>query len=148
MAHLQPVKLSGAEISRVSLHNFDFIHSKEIKKSDWVRVQRSGEVIPYITGVIKERRTGNEELIEPPLFCPVCQAPIINIGIFYHCANPNCPAQVKEKVLHFVSKNCMDIQRIGEGVVDVLVNKGLVHNIADIYKLEENTSWMILKSFP
>jgi DNA ligase (NAD+) len=110
VAHLQPVKLSGAEISRVSLHNFDFIRSKEIKKSDRVRIQRSGEVIPYITGVIKERRTGEEDIIEPPLFCPSCQAPIINNGIFYYCANPNCPAQVKEKVLHFVSKNCMNIQ--------------------------------------
>jgi DNA ligase (NAD+) len=112
IAHLSPVKLSGAEISRVSLHNFDFIRSKEIKNLDFVRVQRSGEVIPHITGVIKERRTGNEELIVPPLFCSVCHAPITNVGVYYYCANPDCPAQVKEKIFHFVSKNCMDIQRI------------------------------------
>jgi DNA ligase (NAD+) len=111
-------------------------------------VQRSGEVIPYITGVIKERRSGNEELIEPPLFCPICQSPIINIGIFYYCANPNCPAQVKEKVLHFVSKNCMNIQGIGEGVIDVLVNQGILHSIADIYKLEDPILRRVLKAFP
>ncbi|MBO4204125.1 hypothetical protein J5893_04895 [bacterium] len=67
------MQLSGAEISRASLHNFDFVKEKDIKLHDWVWVQRSGEVIPYITGVIKERRTGEEDLISAPLFCPSCQ---------------------------------------------------------------------------
>jgi DNA ligase (NAD+) len=148
VANLQPVKLSGAEISRVSLHNFDFIRQKEIKKADFVRVQRSGEVIPHITGVIKERRTGNEELIEMPLFCPSCQSPVLKIGVFYYCANPDCPAQVKEKILHFVSKNCMDIQWIGEGVIDVLVDNGILHNVADVYKLEDAYLRILLRKFP
>jgi DNA ligase (NAD+) len=148
IAHLNPVKLSGAEISRVSLHNFDFIRNKDIKKLDFVRIQRSGEVIPHITGVIKERRTGEEEPITAPLFCCVCQAPITNVGAYYYCANPSCPAQIKEKILHFVSKNCMDIQWIGEGVIDVLVDQGIFHTIADVYRLEDAYLWTVLKKFP
>jgi DNA ligase (NAD+) len=148
VAHLQPVKLSGVEISRVSLHNFDFIRNKDIKKSDRVWVQRSGEVIPYVIGVIKERRTGNEDSIEAPLFCPVCQSPTTHIGVFYYCANPNCPAQLKEKIRYFVSKNCMDIQGIGEGIIDVLVDRGVFHNVADIYKLEHSELRILLRKFP
>lgn len=148
VANLEPIKLSGVEISRVSLHNFDFIKKKEIKQSDFVRIQRSGEVIPYITSVIKDRRSGTEALIEPPLFCPVCQALITNLDIHYYCTNPNCSAQVKEKILHFVSKDAMDIQGIGESVVEVLVNKEIFHNIADIYKLEDPQMRMVLRTFP
>jgi len=148
VANLSPVNLSGAEIARVSLHNFDFITSKDIKKSDFVRIQRSGEVIPYITGVIKERRTGNEERIEAPLFCPSCQAPITNIDIHYYCTNPSCPAQIKEKILHFVSKDCMDIQGIGESVADLLVEQKISTNVADIYKLEDIHTQILLKKFP
>lgn len=148
VANLSPVKLSGAEISRVSLHNFDFIKTKEIKNHDFVRVQRSGEVIPYITGVIKDRRTGNEETIIPPLFCPSCQAPIINIDIHYYCTNPNCPSQVKEKIIHFVSKDCMDIIGIGESIIDILVDQNILHNVADIYKLEDIHMQILLKKFP
>jgi DNA ligase (NAD+) len=148
VAHLQPVKLSGVEISRVSLHNFDFIRNKDIKTSDFIWIQRSGEVIPYVVGVIKERRTGNEAPIEVPLFCPVCQSSTTRIGVFYYCTNPNCPAQLKEKIRYFVSKNCMDIQGIGEGIIDILVNKGIFHNVADIYKLERSELRILLRKFP
>jgi DNA ligase (NAD+) len=148
VANLAPVKLSGVEISRVSLHNFDFIKQKDIRKSDFVRIQRSGEVIPYITSIIKDRRNGTEELIEPPLFCPVCQAPITNLDIHYYCTNPNCPAQVKEKILHFVSKEAMDIQGIGESVVETLVKQELLHNVADLYQLEDPKMRIVLRTFP
>jgi DNA ligase (NAD+) len=148
VANLEPVKLSGVEISRVSLHNFDFIKEKEIKKSDFIWIQRSGEVIPYITSVIKNRRNGSEELIEPPLFCPSCQAPIINIDIHYYCTNPNCPAQIKEKILHFASKNAMDIQGLGDTIIETLVNRGLLHNVADLYHLEDPKLRVLLRKFP
>ncbi|MDR0650770.1 MAG: NAD-dependent DNA ligase LigA [Candidatus Peribacteria bacterium] len=148
VAQLQPVKLSGAEISRVSLHNVDFIRNKDIKKSDFIWIQRSGEVIPYVIGVVKERRTGNETPIEAPLFCPVCQSPTTHIGVFYYCANPNCPAQLKEKIRYFVSKDCMDIQGIGEGIIDVLVDKGIFRSVADIYQLERSELRILLRKFP
>ncbi|MDR2191153.1 MAG: NAD-dependent DNA ligase LigA [Candidatus Peribacteria bacterium] len=148
VANLRPVKVSGVEISRASLHNFDFIRHKDIRQLDVVWIQRSGEVIPHIMGVIKERRTGEEQLIQAPLFCPSCNDPVINSGMHYYCTNPNCPAQVKEKILHFVSKNAMNIQGIGEGVVDVLVDKGIMHNVADMYKLEDAALRIMLRKFP
>lgn len=148
VANLKPIKLSWAEISRVSLHNFDFINSKEIKNHDRVRIQRSGEVIPYITGVIKERRSGNEELIIPPLFCPSCGAPITNIDIHYYCTNPSCPAQLKEKILHFVSKEAMDIQGIGDAMVEILVEQKILRNISDMYTLTNPYIQITLKKFP
>ncbi|MDR2540312.1 MAG: hypothetical protein LBD11_00600 [Candidatus Peribacteria bacterium] len=87
-------------------------------------------------------------MIEPPLFCPSCQAPIINIDIHYYCTNPNCPAQVKEKILHFVSKNAMDVQGLGENIIETLVKRGLLHNVADLYTLEDPKLRVLLRKFP
>ena len=148
VANVSPVQLSGAEISRVSLHNFDFIHSKDIKEKDFVRIQRSGEVIPYIMSVIKERRTGEENLVTPPLFCPSCNAPITNIDIHYYCTNPSCSAQLREKILHFVSKDAMDIQGIGDSIVDVLIQQHILETIVDIYKILDLPVQILLKKYP
>jgi len=148
VANLQPVQLSGVEISRVSLHNFDFINEKDIKLHDFVWIQRSGEVIPYITSVIKERRCWIEEKISAPLFCPACNSPIINIEIHYYCTNPECPAQIKEKLIHFCSKEAMDIQWVGDAIVDVLMQQHLIHSVADIYKLSDIQTQIFLKKIP
>ena len=148
VANLQPVQLSGVEISRVSLHNFDFINEKDIKLHDFVWIQRSGEVIPYITSVIKERRSWIEEKISAPLFCPACNSPIINIEIHYYCTNPECPAQIKEKLIHFCSKEAMDIQWVGDAIVDILMQQHLIHSVADIYKLSEIQTQIFLKKIP
>lgn len=148
VANLQPVQLSWVEISRVSLHNFDFINEKDIKLHDFIWIQRSGEVIPYVTWVIKERRNWMEEPISAPLFCPVCHSPIINIQIHYYCTNPECQAQIKEKLIHFCSKDAMDIQGIWDSIVDVLMQQNLIHSVADVYKLNDIQTQIYLKKIP
>ena len=102
--------MSGAKLQRVSLHNFDFIQEKDIHLHDWIRLQRSGEVIPYIVSVITERRNGQEIIIQAPTLCPSCQQKITQKDIHYYCENQYCPAKIKQEIQHFVSKNCMDIQ--------------------------------------
>lgn len=148
VANLEPVQLSGAKIARVSLHNFDFIQTKQIKKGDFVRIQRSGEVIPYIVSVIKERRDGSEDFITPPLLCPSCQSPVNNIDIHYYCTNPSCPAQIKEKIVHFVSRDAMDISGIGEAMIELLVEQKLLSSVADLYDLTELKNQVLLRKFP
>ena len=147
VANLVPVQLSWVTISRVSLHNFDFIKEKDIHFKDFVWIQRSGEVIPYITSVIKESRT-DENLISAPLFCPSCNWPITNIDIHYYCKNPNCPAQIKEKIIRFVSKDCMDIEWIWDSIVDILVEHNIISNVADLYKLLDFETERVVRRFP
>lgn len=148
VANLDPVQLSGAMISRVSLHNFDFIQSKQIKNGDFVRVQRSGEVIPYIVGVIKERRDGSEDFIVPPLLCPICHSPVLNSEMHYYCSNLSCPAQIRERILHFVSRDAMDIGGVGEALVELLVEQKMLTSYADLYLLSSVQNQVLLRKFP
>jgi len=148
VANLQPVQLSGAKLQRVSLHNFDFIKEKDIHIHDRIWLQRSGEVIPYIVSVITDRRIGQETKVNPPEYCPSCQEPVINTDMHYYCTNTHCPEKTKQQIQHFVSKNCMDIQGIGESIVDILVDNKVIENIADIYKLTDNTLQVQLRRFP
>ena len=147
VANLTPVQLSWVTISRVSMHNFDFIKEKDIHYKDFVWIQRSGEVIPYITWVIKESRTC-DDIITAPNECPSCHWPITNIDIHYYCKNPNCPAQIKEKIIRFVSKECMDIEWIWENIVDILVEHNIISDIADLYKLLDFETERIVRKFP
>ena len=148
VANLQPVQLSWVEISRVSLHNFDFINEKDIKLHDFIWIQRSWEVIPYVTSVIKERRNWGESQISAPLFCPACNSPITNIDIHYYCTNPECPAQIKEKLIYFCSKDAMDIQWVWDAIIDILMQQNLIHSVADIYRLSEIQVQVLLRKIP
>lgn len=148
VANIEPVSLSWAVISRVSLHNFDFIQNKQIRNWDFVWVQRSGEVIPYIVAVIKERRTGEEEPIIPPLFCPVCNSPIRNVDIHYYCSNPKCLAQIREKIVHFASRDAMDIGGIGESIIETLVQQKMLTSVADLYQLTKIENQVLMRKFP
>lgn len=153
VANLEPVQLSGAKLQRVSLHNFDFIKDKDIHQHDWIWLQRSGEVIPYIVSVITERRPstfdfGPSTVIHPPKDCPSCHEPVTTIETHYYCTNPHCPQKTKQQIQHFVSKNCMDIQGIGESVVDLLVENKIIETVADIYKLSDNKIQFQLLKFP
>jgi len=148
VANIDPVELNWATISRVSLHNFDFIKTKQIKNKDFVWVQRSWEVIPYIIWVIKERRNWEEESITPPQLCPKCWKPICNIDIHYYCTNSKCPAQIKEKIVHFASRDAMNITWLGESVVDVLVEQWIINSITDLYELTDFRKQILLRKFP
>ena len=147
VANLTPVQLSWVTISRVSLHNSDFIKTKDIQLHDYVRVQRSGEVIPYIVWVIKERRK-QTQAIQAPKQCPSCWHPTTQIDMHTHCTNHACPAQLQEKIEHFVSKQCMDIEWIGESIAAILVQQNLVKTIDELYKFEQRENQTILRSLP
>jgi len=149
------VQLSGATLRRVSLHNRDFIKEKDIHVHDRIRLQRSGEVIPYIVSVIKERRSDNLKLnaqhlkqISPPKVCPSCHQSVTQKDMHYYCTNPHCPEKTKQQIQHFVSKNCMDIQGMGESIVDLLVENKIIENVADIYKLSDSKIQIQLTKFP
>jgi len=137
VADLQPVRLSGTTISRSTLHNEDEIRRKDIRVGDWVLIERSGEVIPKVVAVMKERRTGKEKKFAFPEHCPVCGSAAFRPEgeVISRCANPSCPAKLRESLLHFASRRAMDIEGLGEALVDQLLGKGLVRAIPDIYSL-------------
>lgn len=137
VAHLKPVKIAGVEVRRATLHNQDEIDRKDVRIGDWVVVQRAGDVIPEVVKVIVSKRTGAEKKFKIPKKCPICGSHVRRIDgeAVHRCQNLSCPAQLKEGVRHFASKGAMDIEGLGEKLVDQLVEKGLVKNVADFYSL-------------
>lgn len=133
VAILEPVEISGAVVSRVSLHNFDVVRNLDIRIGDWVYVRRAGEVIPEITSVIRERREGNEKIIEIPKNCPVCQGQVIKDGAYYKCINLSCPAKLASH-LEYIGE-VLEIEGLGEATANNLVKLNLVKDIADIFYL-------------
>ena len=137
MALLEPVKVAGSTISKTTLHNEDFIKEKDLKIGDTVVIQKQGDVIPEVIKVVKEKRTGEEKEVEIPIVCPVCGAPATREDgeSAIRCNGIECPAQLLRGIEHFVSKECMDIDGLGYKIVEQLIDKKLISNIADIYKL-------------
>ncbi len=137
VAELEPVLLAGSTISRATLHNEDYISEKDIRVGDVVIVEKSGDVIPAIVGVVKEKRKPNSKPFKFPSKCPVCGEQIIRPEgeAAYYCENYECPAQVRGRIEHFASRRAMDIEGMGEAVVDQLVSLGYLRNVADIYDL-------------
>ncbi|HBY57600.1 MAG TPA: DNA ligase [Candidatus Atribacteria bacterium] len=140
VAILNPIKISGSVVQRATLHNEDEIRRKDIRIGDTVLVQKAGEVIPEVVKVIKEKRTGKEKEFIMPSKCPVCGGKVYRPEgeAISRCVNISCPAQVKEKIRHFVSRDAMDIEGLGPAIIDQLVEKKLVRNIADLYFLKRN----------
>jgi len=138
VAVLEPVKLSGITISRATLHNEDEIKRKDIRVGDYVLIERSGDVIPYVVGPMKERRTGHEKKFVMPLKCPVCGSDTFRAAdeVVARCTNPSCPARLRESILHFAGRRAMNIQGLGEALVDQLLAKKLVRSVPDIYALK------------
>lgn len=138
VAKIDPVQLMGVEISSISLHNEDFILEKDIHIGDTVIVERAGDVIPYIVGVVPERRSGQEKPIDFPIDCPSCNHHLIKPEeeSVWRCINPDCPAQIEERLIHFVSVNAMDIQGLGEEIIRTFIREQLIATIADIYQLD------------
>lgn len=139
VAILEPVEVSGATVSRATLHNEDEVRRKDVRIGDWVIVRRAGEVIPEVVKSIPERRTGKEKEFKMPERCPACGGPVIRPPgeVAYRCENLSCPARIKESIRHFASRRAMDIEGLGEKLVDKLVETGLVRKLSDIYRLRK-----------
>jgi DNA ligase (NAD+) len=139
-AVLEPVSIGGAVVQRATLHNEDFITSKDIRTGDTVIVQRAGEVIPEIVGPVVSLRDGTEQPFRMPARCPVCGAEVIRPAgeAMHRCTNAACPAQALERLKHFVGRNAMDIEGIGEKLCTALFNAGLVKDAGDFYSLTKD----------
>ena len=138
VAHLEPVHLSGTTVSRATLHNFEEMERKDIRLNDYVAVQKAGEIIPQVVKVLKEKRTGSEQVFKPPKSCPECGSKVSRYaaGVYLRCHNPLCPAQAKRRIIYFASRDAMDIEGLGPAIIDQLVDKGLLKDYADIYYLK------------
>ncbi len=136
VAILEPVNVGGAIVSRASLHNEDEIRRKDIRIGDWVIVRRAGDVIPEVVKPIPERRTGNEKIFQMPKNCPACGTPLVKEGAYWVCTNASCPAQLREHIKHMVSRRAFNIIGMGEKIIDLLLQKGLVKDMADIFYLK------------
>jgi len=141
VAVLEPVFLSGATISRATLHNQDEIDKKDIRIGDTVVIERAGEVIPSVIEVKKNLRPGNTAPYKIPTICPICNEKTDRLPeeVAIRCLNLNCPAQIKGRITHFASKNCMDIDGLGEKLVDKFVDQGLITKISDIYHIKDHS---------
>ena len=138
-ACLAPVRLAGSTVSRATLHNIDFIREKDVRIGDYVVVQKAGDIIPEIVSVCREKRTGEEQVYEMPAVCPSCGHPVAKDadgeGAAVRCENPACPAQRTRAIIHFASKDAMDIDGLGPQIVELLVKEGLVQDVSDLYAL-------------
>lgn len=138
-AVLTPVKLSGSVISRATLHNEDFIRAKDIRIGDRVIINKAGEIIPEVLRVVAEKRTGDEKEVEIPNVCPECGWRVERQGeeAAIRCTNPHCPALGREGLIHFVSRDAMNIDGCGPSVINALLDAGLVRDAADLYSLRK-----------
>lgn len=138
-AVLTPVKLSGSVISRATLHNEDFIRAKDIRIGDRVVINKAGEIIPEVLRVVAEKRTGDEKEVEIPSVCPECGWRVERQGeeAAIRCTNPHCPALGREGLIHFVSRDAMNIDGCGPSVINALLDAGLVRDAADLYSLHK-----------
>ena len=136
-AVLEPVRLAGTTVSRATLHNRDFIRQLDVRIGDTVSVRKAGEIIPEIIGVVADKRPAQTQPYEMPAFCPVCGAPVFNDEeeAAIRCTGAACPAQLLRNLMHFASRDAMDIDGCGEGNLQKLIDAGLVKSAADLYDL-------------
>ena len=138
LAILEPVVVAGSTISKTTLHNEDFIKEKDIRIGDHVYIQKAGDVIPEVVGVLKEKRTGKEKIFEMPKTCPICGGEVVReFGeAVSRCIGIECPARTLRNITHFASREAMNIDGLGEAIIEQLLDKKLIENIADIYYLK------------
>ncbi len=137
-AELQPVEVSGVTVSKATLHNEDLIAEKDIRIGDWVEIVRAGEVIPQVLGPVRERRDGSERTFEMPTTCPACRTPVERPAdeAMSYCPNAACPGRIFEGIVHFASRDAMDIRGLGPERIRQLLDKGLIKDVSDLYHLE------------
>ena len=139
-AILKPVFIDGSTVGRATLHNADQIRALDIRIGDTIIIKKAGDIIPKVVRVIKEERTGDEVPYEMPTHCPACDTELVHLDdeVALRCMNPNCPAQLKEGLIHFVSRDAMNIDGLGEKVIEQLFKEQLVNSIDDIYRLKKD----------
>lgn len=139
-AILDPVSVAGTTVQRASLHNEDLIKEKDIRIGDRVIIRKAGDIIPEVVSSLIEQRTGDEEPFSMPENCPACGSELIRIEgeVALRCVNPQCPAQITEGMIHFVSRNAMNIDGLGEKVIEQLYREGLIADVSDLYKLTKD----------
>lgn len=137
-AILEPVRVAGTTVKRASLHNEDLIREKDIRLGDYVIVKKAGDIIPEVVNVLPEHRTGDETEFTMPTHCPECESELVRIEgeVALRCINPKCPAQIREGLIHFVSRNAMNIDGLGERVIAQLFKENLIEDVADLYRLQ------------
>lgn len=138
LAIIEPVVVAGSTISKTTLHNEDFIKEKDIRIGDHIFIQKAGDVIPEVVEVLKDKRTGKEIKFEMPKVCPVCGAEVVREEgeSVNRCIGIECPAKMLRNIVHFVSREAMNIDGLGESIIEQLIEKGFINNIADIYYLK------------
>ena len=136
-ANLTPVQLAGTTVSRATLHNVDYIQEKDIRKDDTVIVYKAGDIIPAVLRVVEVKRVSEEKLTVPK-YCPSCESELLHFEdeVALRCINPLCPAQIREGLIHFASRDAMNITGLGPAVVEKLFSQGLVGDVAGIYRLQ------------
>ena len=137
VAELKPVQVGGITITHATLHNYDEIQRLGIKIGDTVIVSRAGDVIPQISKVLKELRTGKEKEFKMPAVCPVDGSEVVKEGVIYRCGNKNCGARQREFLYHFVSRAAFNIEGLGPKIIDRFLDEGLIGDAADIFTLKE-----------
>ena len=139
-AILEPVRVAGTTVQRASLHNEDLIREKDIKIGDHVVIKKAGDIIPEVVNVLEDKRTGDEQEFLMPTHCPECESELVRLEgeVALRCINPKCPAQIREGLIHFVSRNAMNIDGLGEKVISQLFREKLIEDVADLYRLERN----------
>lgn len=138
-AVLTPVQIAGSTVSRATLHNEDYIKEKDIRIRDHVLVQKAGDIIPEVVAVVKEKRTGNEKEFRMPHRCPECGSEVIRLPgeVAYRCTGVSCPAQIRRRIIHFASRDAMDIRGLGPAIVSLLLSANLIKDVSDIYFLKK-----------
>jgi len=139
-AILAPVRVAGTTVQRASLHNEDLIREKDIKIGDHVVIKKAGDIIPEVVNVLEDKRTGDEQEFHMPTHCPECESELVRLEgeVALRCINPKCPAQIREGLIHFVSRNAMNIDGLGEKVISQLFREKLIEDVADLYRLERD----------
>lgn len=138
-AVLEPVRLAGTSVSRATLHNEDYIKEKDIKINDIVIVQKAGDIIPQVLEVVKEERSGDEIEFNMPNNCPVCSEPTVRLEgeSAVKCINISCPAQIRRGIIHFASREAMNIDGLGESIITLLLNENIIKDISDLYTIKK-----------
>lgn len=138
MALLEPVRVAGSVISKATLHNFDYVQDKDIRKNDVCIIQKAGDVIPEVIDVVKSKRDGSQKKYIVPTVCPVCGERLERLDeeVALRCTNSECPALLYRSLIHFTSRECMDIEGLGESMIDKLIDNSVLNDIADIYYIK------------